>query len=438
MFKLFGKFGIGLNAKERNYEAASLSPRTLGWNAPATSPNSSIAQSLKVVRNRSRQMVRDNAYAACAVQAIVSNTIGSGIRPRWTGDLSTQEKWNEWEAECDVEKRLDFYALQMLALRTIVVSGEVILLRAENRVQIIEGDHIDDSKNGMVTIDGRPAKVIRGIEFDADGRRSAYWILPFHPSDPDASPVPSIRYSIENVIHAYRIERPGQYRGMPWAAPILLRAKDFDGFEDAFLLRQRLANCFAGFIYDDSPDSETVDESILPNTLEPGILPILPPGKRIDFSNPPAAGGYSEYMESNLRSQSAGWGITYEAMTGDLSKVNYSSGRMGRLEMMRNVRQWQELIVSQICKPILKWIDLPPATWVIPKSDMVDPSKELMPIRDGVRAGLIPPLTAIQQLGYAPQQVYEEWKEFLDLLSESGAKVDSNPKDDKGRNENTQ
>lgn len=420
-----GKFNIF----SRNYEAGSLSPRLQNWNVPNTSPNSSITKSLTIVRNRSRQMVRDNPYAVRAVQVIVSNTIGSGIMPRWANDDATKKKWELWQEDCDVEGRLDFVALQTLAFKTVVVSGECLILKVGDRVQVVECDHIDEQKTGR----NKDKTTIRGIEFDAAGRRTGYWILPNHPSDSDAPMLSSVYYPAENVLHLFRVDRPGQVRGMPWAAPILIRAKDFDGFEDAFLLRQRLSNCFAGFIYDDSPDAEMDENAILPETLEPGTLPILPPGKRIEFTSPPPPAGYSEYIKDNLKSQAVGWGITYEAMTGDLSEVNYSSGRMGRLEMMRNVRQWQDLVIQQLCKPLLKWLNLPAATWTVPRNEIVDPSKELLPIRDAIRAGLLPPLTAIQQLGYSPTQVFDEWKEFLELQKQSGALLDSNPENDLGR-----
>src|SRR4051812_20695180 len=63
----------------RKYEGASDGRRTKNWKATGTSVNTEIQSSLAVLRNRSRQMVRDNAYANRGMQVITSNVVGWGI-----------------------------------------------------------------------------------------------------------------------------------------------------------------------------------------------------------------------------------------------------------------------------------------------------------------------------------------------------------------------
>ena len=53
----------------RAYEGAKLGRRTGGWVAAGTGANAEIAPAIARLRDRSRDLVRNNPYAAKAVQA---------------------------------------------------------------------------------------------------------------------------------------------------------------------------------------------------------------------------------------------------------------------------------------------------------------------------------------------------------------------------------
>ncbi len=71
-----------MTALRRSYEGARLGRRTEGWVAAGTGANAEIGPALVRLRDRSRDLVRNNPYAAKAVQAVVSNLVGTGIMPR--------------------------------------------------------------------------------------------------------------------------------------------------------------------------------------------------------------------------------------------------------------------------------------------------------------------------------------------------------------------
>ena len=76
----------------RSYEGARVGRRTEGWVVAGTSANAEIGTALSRLRDRSRDLVRNNPYAAKAVQAVVSNLIGTGILPRArSGDAAINE-----------------------------------------------------------------------------------------------------------------------------------------------------------------------------------------------------------------------------------------------------------------------------------------------------------------------------------------------------------
>jgi capsid protein len=89
--------------------------------------------------------------------------------------------------------------------------------------------------------------------------------------------------------------------------------------------------------------------------LEPGAIEILPPGKTITFPNMPSVQD-DGHSDRSLRAIAMGFDVTYELLTGDLSNVNFSSGRMGWIEFHRNVEQWRwHMFIPRFCRPVWGW-----------------------------------------------------------------------------------
>ena len=120
-------------------------------------------------------------------------------------------------------------------------------------------------------------------------------------------------------------------RGVPWFAPVILKLRDLDDYDDAELMRKKIEACFAAFVTG-AQDEETLGK---PSTgisgdrvesFEPGMIEYLEPGKDVKFASPSANGGYAEYMRLQLHAVAAGVGLTYELLTGDLSQVPAPAG----------------------------------------------------------------------------------------------------------------
>ena len=116
----------------RAYEGAKLGRRTEGCVAAGTGANAEIAPAIARLRDRSRDLVRNNPYAAKAVTALVSNMIGTGLLPRAraaTSELAAQADrlWTEFAAVADAGGLTDFSGLQALIVRSLVESGEVLV-----------------------------------------------------------------------------------------------------------------------------------------------------------------------------------------------------------------------------------------------------------------------------------------------------------------------
>lgn len=445
----------------RRYDGASRGRRTEGWRTSGTSADSAAAPGLKVLRDRSRDLVRNSPYAAKAVQVIVSNVIGTGIVAQARAQRSRRRSqqftdlWQGWALDprqCDYDGRHDFYGLQALAMRAIVESGEVLIRRRTPaagsgqrvplQLQLMEPDYIDTTKDVALDNGGL---IKQGIEYDAAGKRVAYYLYTEHPGEQHlrVTMALSSRVPAEEILHIYRQDRPHQSRGVPWASPIIIRLRDFDDYSDAQLLKQKISACFAAFAVDtESPDSGMGTELI--DKLEPGAIEILPPGKDIRFSNPPTVGEFDKITRQYLLQIAAGFGITYEALTSDLSATNFSSARLGWLEFQRNIESWRwQMLVPQMLNPIWLWfsnaatvngirMDGINAQWTPPRRELIDPSKEIKATIDAVRGGLMSLSEAIREYGYDPEEVMLEMQQDNELMDKLGLTLDSDPRKTSG------
>ncbi len=453
----------------RKYDAAATGRRTSGWHATGTSANAETAESLIKLRDRARELVRNNPYAKNAIDVIVTNTIGTGIvpRPREKADILLQ-KWHKWASTkiCDYDSQHTFYGIQALAMRTIAESGEVLIRkRIVNdttnplRLQVLEPDFIDSQQN-FPELEGG-GYTIQGVEFDKNGKRVAYWLWSRHPGDSTTTSLKSSRVEASDILHIYNIERAGQVRGVPFGASAMLRLRDFDDYEDAQLMRQKIAACFSVFIQDASSDAigGSSNDDNLPERVEPGIIEKLPAGKTVAFASPPAAEGYGEYTRKVLQAIAIGYGVTYEALTSDLSNVNFSSGRMGWLEFHRRIVHWQNnIIIPRLCDEVWSWFltsfkitngatDSILVDWTPPRREMIDPEKETKAIILAIRAGLISWQEAVREQGYDPDTIlsqiqndnakFDEKKIILDIDPRVEANASNQPTNDASSQESS-
>jgi lambda family phage portal protein len=297
-------------------------------------------------------------------------------------------------------------------------------------------------RNNLTTPQG--GYIRQGVEFDANSKRVAYWLFKRHPGDVGLplGGLVSERIPAEEVTHVFRVDRPGQSRGATWFSPILLKMRDFNDYEDAQLIRQKIAACFSVFTMDAEPSIDTAANatSDLADRVEPGMIMNLPPGKDVKFGNPPGVEGYGDYARAQLRSIAAGLNLPYEVLTGDLSQVNFSSARMGWLEFQRSIHQWTYgMFIPQFCDPLWFWfieaaalvnskVDGVAATWTPPRREMINPSEEVKAAITAIRAGIQTRSDFIRSLGNDPLEVYSELQSDNEIADEMGLTLDSDPR----------
>lgn len=449
------------------YDGARRSRRTRNWRADSTSANNETTRDLTTLRDRSRDLVRNNPWAAAGLDMLVSYQVGTGLMPRSAiqGDTGANEAvdalWARWGVAADVARRHDINGLMAQAARTRAESGEslvalVNLSSAEMRrrntpvplaLQLLEPDHIDGAREEAMT-DGA---VRQGVEIDLAGAPRAYWLLTEHPGDSGAFNLPkrsTLRVPADRMLHLYRQDRPGQVRGVPDLAPVLTRLRMLDEYEDASLQQALLQACVAAFVtspaaaargpLEGAEDGAGVDAAQR-KTLAPGIIERLLPGEAVEFLNPSSGGPFSEFVRHQLRAVAAGYGLTYDLLSGDLTQANYSSLRAGRLAFKRRLEQTQWLLlVPRLAQPIWDAFiraavvagALPPRTdgypveWSVPRFEMVDPNKDTAAIISQLRAGLMTWGQAVGEMGYDPRRQADEIAQWNATHDELGLILD--------------
>jgi lambda family phage portal protein len=411
----------------RAFESAKESRRTENWYTRNGGPNADIRTAWRLLTRRHQDLVDSNPWANRAVRVITNNWVGDGIigSPQG-GSRRYADAWNEWadSVECDFNGKLNWYGLQALIARTTAVRGSCLIRRRFDlsmqdrglvglQLQVLEPDFLDFSKD-----DGSRIKF--GQQYDRDGRLEGYWIRQTHPGETEWN---GVRISSEfvpasEIIHTYEVNRPGQAIGVPFGSAVLLHLRDIEDITQAMLLKTKIAACFTAFVYSNEP-SDLATTTALTETLEPGAIEILPDGKQITFSQPPQSPDYVTHQKHHLHAVAAGYGLTFEALTGILSDVNFSSARMGWLEFHRQIATWRwNLMIPQVLDPVHRWFnDVARVAqirgprrmiWTPPRRELVDPAKEIGALIEGVKAGFFS-LSEIQRsLGYIPAEVMDE------------------------------
>ncbi|MFW8636703.1 phage portal protein [Cribrihabitans pelagius] len=418
-----------------NYDAASNGRRVKGWRAPATDADAASRRGRGTMRQRSRDMIRNAPFAKRAQSVITNNVVGSGITPSITGrskkqaDLAAAKILPFLQStDLDKHRALNLSSMQTVVMNSVFESGEVLAIRHVRTndgralplaVELVEVDHLN-----TVISDHDGNEVRDGIEFDADGVAVAYHLYEQHPGSASRKiSIKTQRIPAEHVLHIRRIDRPGQMRGVPWLAPVMVTLGEMRDYQEAQILKQKISALLAGVI-------KPVDGQKLPKNapglekMSPGALVYADQGQDVVFTNPPKVDDFDVVMRLGLCAIAMGIGITYESLSGDLSRVNYSSMRAGRLEMDKNIETWQEqIMIAQFCAGIGRWaLDayrltqskrLSPleVSWTAQRRALIDPVKEIPSILAKIAGGLSSLSREQRAMGLDPDIIAQERKD---------------------------
>jgi lambda family phage portal protein len=257
------------------------------------------------------------------------------------------EMWEDWTSRrfCTAAGDMTFLDVCKLMWEQIPCEGESFIRTTRTKekygmwLQLPESDDIDVRLNYR-TQQGTFLRM--GVEMNQDRKRLAYYLMDIDPSmDMYFTYLASgtisshTRVPADGMIHFYVRERPSQTRGITWYAPVAVRIKHLNGYEEAGLINARVAASKMVYYKRKANDAEPYtgpkdSSGNFINAVEPGLAEQLPYGWEIDTFNPEfPTNQYEPYTKTNTREISMGLGPSYPALAHNLTEVNFSSIRSG-------------------------------------------------------------------------------------------------------------
>lgn len=365
--------------------------QTQNWDTAIGSADNVALDDLPVLRNRSRDLLRNAPLATGAINTVITNVVGTGLKPQSHIDrkvlgkfFKDDEAMEAWEAEaerifsiwanskdCDITRNQTFTDLQALLLRSCLESGDVFVLRKYKErtgnpfgttLQVIEADRVcsdfQDNEN-----------IIAGVEIDKDGAPVAYHITNRHPDDYNRGECSSVKIPAfdsdgrQQVLHIFTRTRPGLTRGIPYLAPVIESLKQLDRYTEAEIAAAVISSMFTIFV-----KSET-EEGLLPMgadqqkpakdgdyKLSPGAILDLQPNEGIEIANPNRPNqAFDGFVQAILRQIGVALEIPFEILIKHFTS-SYSAAQAALVEAWKTFSTRRKWIATQFCQPVYEMV----------------------------------------------------------------------------------
>jgi len=454
-----------------HYRGAAKDRVKSSWVPGDYSADEVILNDLPDLRERSRDLVRNDPYAGGAINTIVTNDIGTGIKmqsrvdgkavgltPKQVREVRKviEAEFNAWAQKSDAGDRLNFSEIQAMIDRNTLVNGEALVMRIlidrkhkpySLCYQMIESDRMD-------TPSGEHAnKYIRkGVKIGKTyGEPISYYIRKAHPGTyifgdttkkNDFLEIPKYdKYGHINMFHLYWVERPGQSRGVPILAPVIDAFRNLGLYMEAELMTARIGACISMIIETPEIEESMVDGTDDTNSsgdkitkMKPAGIVRLHPGEKMQQFKPERPGmTFDPFVDRVLQSVCASLNLPYELVLKDFRKSNYSSARSALLEARRYFRMRQQWLVNKFCQPAYRqWMEeavmrgrIPhlsmkqfidklylwtAAKWIAPGWEWVDPVKDATATKIGLENKIMTHADVYASRG-------EDWEEGFEQIA---------------------
>jgi lambda family phage portal protein len=365
---------------------------TSDWVPGGGSAAADILPDLPLLRDRSRDQMRNAPVAVGGLQSDVLHVVGSGLSytpvldvdilgiseesaRSWTRGSKSRFKAWAGSKDCHLQRQLDFYSIQELAYRSWLESGDVFVLtpmverdgQDELALQLIEADRVCNPNRKTDT-----DTMQDGIELDANGAPIAIHISKYHPGDFRAGasntwqrvPIRGDNGRL-NVIHLFDMVRPGQVRGVPWIAPILEPLKQLGKWSDAELNAAVVSSIFAIFVtmdheafaevFEDDTATRLVNDQLKSRTkpMESGKVMNFLPGEKAEITTPGRPNPlFDPFWTAMVRQMGMVLGIPYEVLVMHFQS-SYTAARGAFMMAWRRWYQRRDKIAKGLCDPVV-------------------------------------------------------------------------------------
>ena len=427
------------------------------------SANVQNLRSATKLRTMARHMEENLDIASGALDVLVANTVGKGIRPepqvRDTNGQPLKEVndqllklFEDWRFKPEVTQCFDYFEAQRLAARSWFRDGEMLAqlltgpvaqldhgTKVPFSIELLESDFLpydlnDDAKG-----------IVQGIEVNSWRRPRAFHLYKQHPGDGGAASTETKRVEAARVVHLKLVKRIHQLRGMTAFASVLGRLDDIKEIDESERIAARVAAAMAAFIKKGTPEdyvaaSSEDDEIGRAMEFAPGmIFDDLRPGEDIGTINPNRPNNaLIPFRDAQLRSAAAGLGTSYSALSRNYNGT-YSAQRQELVESWNHYGTLGSTFIHQFCEPIwwafvdaaiaARLVTLPSntdmetiwdATHAPPPMPWIDPLKEIAANELAEKRLYKSRSRIIRERGENPSQVLQEIKRDQDEAASLG------------------
>lgn len=372
--------------KKRSYHGAMSSRLYADFLSPNTSANSELENNIVTLRNRARELCRNNSYAKRYLESLCVGVLGENgfsfqckarqaSRPdQVTGDLDVigngrvEQAFKRWSEKVTADGKHSLYDVYRLCLQAVARDGEILLKKVYGSeykdgysLQLLEADFLDERYTKILPNGNR---VIMGVEVDQYDKPVAYHLRKRpqngHPNENNYYH-DRTRIEASEIYHLFLPERPSAVRACTWFAPVMGRLHMLDTYENAELVAAKVSAQKLGFIV--SPDGDGFigddeDEGDQILNSEAGSIQQLPAGFSFQEWNPEhPVSAFAEFHKAVLRGVSSGLNISFHSLSNNLESVNYSSIRQGSIEERDHFKMIQKFLINHLAIPIARdWL----------------------------------------------------------------------------------
>lgn len=336
---------------------------------------------LRKLREKARELERDDPVGTGLVGIFVRNVVGAGLEDRaMTGDNDADNAidtvWRRLRDDLFPAERVSWFEAQRILQARCFVDGDVFVKRSSaldgSRIffEIIEGDRVLTPLDVEPALRDRESYVREGVERDRWGRITAYWVAKRHPGDtvmtgsmgklplPPTTRADFERVPADQIRHLRSPSRPGQSRSPSRFHAIAQALRDLDLLVIAVLKRIQVAASFAVFLETTSEVPDLMAATAkkyhyqLDQDLVPGMIYVLRPGEKATTLNPNfPLPDLDVFVRLLARRIGAALGISWQIVLSDFSQSNFASQRADRIEAEASYALPQQRLMD-----VLRWI----------------------------------------------------------------------------------
>lgn len=364
------------------YEATRPDRNRKNWRERG-SGNRAALMAIRPLREQARHLDRNHDIARGILNILVRNIVGAngiGIEPQpltKDGDIHDDLAQQihmfhlDWARRPEVTWQFDKARMEQLLCRSWMRDGEALYQKVMGYLNTLDHGTLVPYSVEMIEADLLPLEfsdvpngVFQGVQRNAWGKATGYWLYKTHPNDPAYPYQPEKKFVSADVMgHIKAIDRIGQVRGISAFASVITRLEDIKDYEESERIAAKIAASLAAVIKKGDPSTFNENDLIDPQTgvrypkrrleFEPGmIIDDLRPGEDVSMMDSKRPNANLEpFRNGQMRATSSGTDVSYSSASKNYDGT-YSAQRQELVEQWSAYSTLSNAFVDMCTRPI--------------------------------------------------------------------------------------